>query len=83
MREADGLCGSVPPRMGFTNMRFGTVLLIIWLIFGAIAAGQRYHRSNFSPNCSKAGTVVTTILAGPLNYIGVDPKVDCKVRPSK
>jgi hypothetical protein len=57
-------------------MRLGSVILAIWLIIGAIAAGQRgYYGSSVS--CAHAGTVVVTILAGPLNYIGANPKVTC------
>jgi hypothetical protein len=65
-------------------MRTGTiVLLVIWLIIGAIAGAQR-HYYNESVSCAKAGTIVVTILAGPLNYIGVNPKVHCLVpHPSK
>jgi hypothetical protein len=57
-------------------MRIGSVLLIIWLIIGAVAAGQR-HYYNGSANCVKAGTIIVTILAGPLNYVGANPKVSC------
>ena len=57
-------------------MRLGSVILAIWLIIGAIAAGQRgYYGSSVS--CAHAGTVFVTILAGPLNYIGANPKVTC------
>jgi hypothetical protein len=28
-------------------------------------------------SCASAGTVVVTILAGPLNYAGVNPKLSC------
>jgi hypothetical protein len=57
-------------------MRIGSVILVIWLIIGAIAAGQRgYYGSSVS--CATAGTVVVTILAGPLNYIGANPKLSC------
>ena len=35
--------------------------------------------------CAKVSTVLVTIVAGPLNYVGVNPKIsDCKVpKPSK
>jgi hypothetical protein len=57
-------------------MRLGTILLVVWLVIGAIAAGQRnYYKS--LPSCAGAGTVIVTILAGPLNYAGVNPKVAC------
>jgi hypothetical protein len=57
-------------------MRLGTVILIIWLIIGAIAAGQRNYY-NHMPSCGGTGTTVVTILAGPLNYLGVNPKLSC------
>jgi membrane protein YdbS with pleckstrin-like domain len=60
------------------------ILLIIWLIVGAIAAGQRGYYSSAKSNCASAATIAVTILAGPLNYLGVNPKVHCKVpQPSK
>jgi hypothetical protein len=65
-------------------MRIGTVVLVIWLVIGAIAAGQRHYYSSGSQNCAGAGTVLVTILAGPLNYVGVNPKVSCHLpQPSK
>ncbi|MGN6782020.1 MAG: hypothetical protein ACTHJH_11000 [Marmoricola sp.] len=66
-------------------MRIGTVIVVIWLIIGAFAAGQRgYYKSNNS-SCAHLGTIVVTIVAGPLNYAGVNPKVhNCTVpQPSK
>jgi hypothetical protein len=59
-------------------MRIGTALLIIWLVIGAVAAGQRHYYNGSDASCVKAGTIVVTILAGPLNYVGVNPKVSCK-----
>jgi len=56
-----------------------SVLLFIWLVIGAVAAGQRHYYSESSENCAGAGTITVTILAGPLNYVGVNPKVSCKV----
>jgi hypothetical protein len=58
-------------------MHIGSAILILWLIIGAVAGGQRgdYHES--VGNCSSAATIAVTILAGPLNYTGVDPKLDC------
>jgi hypothetical protein len=61
-------------------MRILSVLLVIWLIIGAIAAGQRhYYSKDAATSCASASTIVVTILAGPLNYFGVNPKVDCKL----
>jgi hypothetical protein len=59
-------------------MRIAPLLLVVWLIIGAIAGGQRHYYSSSDPNCTRAGTIAVTILAGPLNYVGVNPKVNCK-----
>jgi hypothetical protein len=67
-------------------MRVGALVLIIWLVIGALAAGQRHYYSSGSQNCAGAGTILVTILAGPLNYLGVNPKVACHLnvpQPSK
>jgi hypothetical protein len=65
--------------------RIGSVLLVVWLLIGLLAAGQRHYFSGSVTNCAKAGTIAVTIVAGPLNYIGVNPKVtSCRVpKPSK
>ena len=66
-------------------MRIGSILLVIWLAIGALAAWQRDYYKHNNASCAKASTVVLTILAGPLNYVGVNPKVhDCNIpQPSK
>jgi hypothetical protein len=65
-------------------MRIGSVLLVIWLIIGAVAAGQRHYFNGSNTNCAKVGTIALTIAAGPLNYVGVNPKISCKTpQPSK
>jgi hypothetical protein len=53
------------------------VVVIIWLVIGAIAAAQRGYYSQSDSDCNSIGTTLVTILVGPLNYIGVDPHVDC------
>lgn len=57
----------------------GGVLLLIWLLIGAIAAGQRGYFDGSDASCAKAGTIVVTVIAGPLNYLGVNPKINCDV----
>ncbi len=66
-------------------MRIGTLLLVAWLVIGVIAAGQRHYFSGSDTNCTKAGTIAVTIVAGPLNYVGVNPEIHaCKLpQPSK
>jgi hypothetical protein len=58
-------------------MKVGGLIVAIWLIIGAIAAGQRGYYSSSAEGCAHAGTIIATIAAGPLNYTGVNPKVSC------
>ena len=60
-------------------MRIGAVLVVVWLVIGLIAAGQRNYFTGSRPSCAKVGTVAVTIVAGPLNYVGANPKVKCTV----
>lgn len=66
-------------------MRLGSLVLVVWLVIGLLAAFQRDYLSSGGADCAKAGTVLLTVLAGPLNYVGVNPKVsDCDVpEPSR
>jgi len=61
------------------QMHIGSVLLVIWLVIGGIAAGQRGDYKG-PIGCSRASTVAVTIVAGPLNYAGVDPNINCTVQ---
>ena len=59
-------------------MRKGTLfVLFLWLAFGAAAAGQRGYFSAPSLGCTQGATIAVTIIAGPLNYFGLDPKISC------
>jgi hypothetical protein len=66
-------------------MRIGSLLVVVWLLVGVAAAFQRGYFSNDQANCAKVGTDVVTVVAGPLNYVGLNPKIDdCKApQPSK
>jgi hypothetical protein len=65
-------------------MRILSVVIVIWLVIGAIAGGQRHYYSGSSTTCAKAGTIAVTVLAGPLNYTGANPKVKCQLpKPSR
>ncbi len=67
-------------------MSKGTLLLLLWLMIGAAAAGQRGYFSSPTLGCSQGATIALTIVAGPLNYVGLNPSIDCAVptlpRPS-
>jgi hypothetical protein len=54
-----------------------TIVLFVWLIIGAAAAGQRGYFANTISSCSGGATIAATLLTGPLNYLGVNPQVSC------
>jgi hypothetical protein len=58
-------------------MRLVSVLILIWLLIGAIAAGQRHYYTTSSADCAGAGTIAVTLLFGPVNYLGGNPKLTC------
>ena len=58
-------------------MRWVWLILFVWLLIGALAAGQRGYYTSASANCSGAGTIGVTILFGPVNYFGANPKLTC------
>jgi hypothetical protein len=65
-------------------VRIGSVVIVVWLVIGLLACVQRDYFSGGSANCAKTGTVLVTVVAGPLNYLGANPKVHCKTpQPSK
>jgi hypothetical protein len=66
-------------------MRIGGIIVVLWLVIGLVAAIQRgYFGDDKKVSCKTTGDTVLTIVAGPLNYVGVNPKVKCKVpQPSK
>jgi hypothetical protein len=65
-------------------VRIAAVIVVIWLIIGVVAAVQRGYFDGSSANCAKTSNTVVTIVAGPLNYVGVNPKIKCDVpQPSQ
>ncbi|WP_040793940.1 hypothetical protein [Nocardia higoensis] len=62
-------------------MRIGSAIVLIWLLIGVVACVQRDYFDNSGPvDCAGIGTVAVTVIAGPLNYMGVNPKIaNCDV----
>jgi hypothetical protein len=55
------------------------ILVVVWLIIGVLAAAQRgYFGDDKDVSCKDFGDTTLTIAAGPLNYMGVNPKIKCK-----
>ena len=65
-------------------MRIGSAILVIWLLIGLLAAYQRDYFDD-EPNCRKIGTTALAVVAGPLNYVGLNPRIkDCDLpEPSR
>ena len=61
------------------------IVVIAWLVIGGFAAGQRgYFGSGQDVNCKRSSDTALTVVAGPLNYVGANPKVSCHTpQPSK
>jgi hypothetical protein len=56
------------------------LIVVVWLVIGVVAAFQRgYFGDDRDVNCKTGSDTALTIVAGPLNYMGVNPKVDCNV----
>ena len=65
-------------------MRLPGLIVPIWLVVGTVAAGQRGYFADATQTCSSAGTIAVIVIAGPLNCVGVNPRVtSCNVpKPS-
>lgn len=54
------------------------LIVVVWLLIGVFAAYQRgYFGGKGDVTCRKTSDTALTVVAGPLNYAGVNPKVDC------
>jgi hypothetical protein len=71
-------------RASTAGTRIVAVIALVWLLIGLAAAAQRNYFAGSDTTCAKAGTTLVTIVAGPLNYVGANPKIDCSVpQPSR
>lgn len=56
------------------------LVVVVWLVIGVLAAWQRgYFGDDRDVGCKSTGDTALTIVAGPLNYVGANPKVDCNI----
>lgn len=55
-------------------------LVFIWLLIGVFATWQRDYFTPRETSCATGGSIALTVLVGPLNYFGVNPKIeDCNL----
>ena len=67
-----------------SRVSVSTVVILLWLLIGVIAAFQRGYFGSSSPSCSRVGSAALTIVAGPLNYLGLNPRIGCSTpQPSE
>ena len=61
------------------------VIVLVWLVIGVVAAYQRDYFTGGEANCATARSIALTVVAGPLNYLGVNPRVtNCQIpQPSQ
>jgi hypothetical protein len=65
-------------------VRLIAVIVLVWLVIGVAAVIQRGYLNRSPTSCASVGTVAVTVVAGPLNYLGANPKISCRVpQPSK
>jgi len=58
-------------------MKIGSIVIVVWLVIGVLAAFQRgYFSDDAKTNCAGVSTILVTVVAGPLNYVGINPKID-------
>jgi len=71
-------------RASTTGSRTVAILVVVWLLIGLAAAAQRNYFAGSDATCAKVGTILVTIVVGPLNYVGANPKIDCSApQPSR
>ncbi|MEU8224926.1 hypothetical protein [Kribbella sp. NPDC048915] len=71
-------------RASTTGSRAAAVVVLVWLLIGLAAAVQRNYFAGSDATCARIGTTLVTIVAGPLNYVGANPQIDCTApQPSR
>lgn len=72
-------------RTTYAGSRILSVIVLIWLVAGLLAAGQRGYFNTAPNTCPGLSTLAVTVLAGPFNYMGMNPQVgDCDLpQPSQ
>jgi hypothetical protein len=57
---------------------FLMIMVIIWFVLGASAANDRGYFDTSKPRtCTFVGSGLLTVVAGPVNYLGVHPRASC------
>ena len=63
-------------------MRYtGYLVLFLCLLFCATAAGQLHDYTRPRAKCSQSATIAVAMLAGPVNYLRLHPRISCRPLP--
>ena len=63
-----------------SRLRIGSVVLVVWLVIGALAAYERNYFSSEPANWPNRHRAADG-RCRPANYVGLNPKVDCPSLP--
>ena len=54
------------------------LMVIIWFVLGSASANDRGYFDAHQPRtCQRVGSAALTVVAGPLNYAGLEPRAYC------
>ena len=54
------------------------ILVIVWFVLGVSVANDRgFFDTNADRTCTFVGSGLLTVVAGPINYLGVHPRAAC------
>jgi hypothetical protein len=54
------------------------ILVVVWFVLGCSVANDRgYFNARSNHDCTFIGSGLLTVIAGPINYLGVHPRADC------
>jgi hypothetical protein len=57
---------------------FLMIMVIVWFVLGAAVASDRGYFDTSTPrDCTFVGSGLLTVVAGPINYLGVHPRAVC------
>lgn len=58
-----------------------SVMIVVWLVVGALAAWERGYFQELPTDCARVATIASVISVGPLNYLGMNPRLErCHVQ---
>lgn len=63
-------------RVIWLSRRVLSAIVFGWVVIGALASLERAYFEKLPTDCAHIVTIAGVISAGPLNYFGLDPRLD-------